>query len=189
MTQADPAIAQYMSRFEAALRRYGLPEWAEISSDLRSHIDEAESFGKPVADVIAALGPPDALARAYAVELLMAPPKNARATAVVRVLKIAGVVIAGSFISLIVAITLGGFGLSFLLAGVILFIGGGLKAAGVYLPFVSTGELPPLAVMALGPVALAVGWGICWLLWLYIRIAARALRGTLPGDASTKRSA
>lgn len=182
MTQGELAIAQYMSRFEEALRRYGVPAWAEIAGDLKSHIAEAEGYGKPIADVMTALGSPDALARAYAVELLMAPPRDARATAAARFIRISGVVIAGSFISLVVAITLGGFGLSFLLAGVILIIGGGLQAAGVYLPFVQTGGLPPLAVIALGPVALAVGWGMCCLLRLYIRMAARALRRTLPGD-------
>ena len=187
MTQAEPAITQFMGRFEAALRHYGLPEWPEIASDLKSHIAEAESHGKPLADVMAALGSPDTLARAYAVELLMAPPpQDARAIAVMRFLRIAGVVIAGSFISLVVAITLGGFGLSFLLAGAILIIDGGLEAAGVHLPFVSTGGLPPLAVMALGPVALALGWGMSWLLWIYIRLAARALRRTLPGGPASK---
>jgi uncharacterized membrane protein len=172
-----------MSRFEAALRHYGVPEWPEIASDLKSHIAEAESYGKPPGDVLAALGPPDTLARAYAVELLMAPPQDARAIAVMRFLKIAGVVIAGSFVSLVVTIMLGGFGLSFLLAGVILIIGGGLEAAGVHLSFVSTGGLPALAVMGLGPVALALGWAMSWLLWLYVRLAARALRRTLPGGS------
>ena len=181
MTQVEPTIAHFMSRFEAALRHYGLPEWPEIANELKSHIAEAESCGKPLTDVLAALGSPDTLARAYAVELLMAPPHDARAIAVMRFLKIASVVIAGSFISLVVAITLGGFGVSFLLAGVILIIGGGLEAAGVHLQFLSTGGLPPLAVIALGPVALALGWGMSWLLWLYIRLAARAWRRTLPG--------
>ncbi|MES1157183.1 MAG: hypothetical protein ABUL73_05330 [Alphaproteobacteria bacterium] len=181
MSQEDPMVAQYVTRLQNALRRYSVPESAEIVADVRSHIAEALNYGQPLGAVMTTLGPADTLARAYAVELLMHEPKDARIEALLRFLKIMGFVIAGSFLSMIVAVTLGGFGLSFLLAGMILIVAGGLEALGVHLAHVHTGGLPPLVTIALGPVALAVGWGFCWLLWLYVRMAARALRKALPG--------
>ena len=180
MSQEDPMIAQYMTRFQCALRRYSVPESAEIAADVRSHIAEALNYGKPLGAVVATLGPADTLARAYAVELLMHEPRDARLRFVGRVLKILGLVIAGSFLSLIMVVTLGGLGLCFLLAGMILIVGGGLEALGVHLAHVQTGGLPPFVTMALGPVAFAIGWGFCWLLWRYVRTAARTLRKALP---------
>jgi uncharacterized membrane protein len=180
VSQDNPVVVQYMSRFEAALRRYRLPEWQGIAADLRSHIAEAESYGKPLASVLEAIGPADALARAYAVELLMHTPKDTRAQSITRYLKIAGLVIAGSFLSLLVVTFLGSIGLSFVLSGIVLLLVGGLEAAGVHLAHVSMGGLPPIAVIAMAPVALAIGWGASWLLWIYVRAAARALGRMLP---------
>jgi uncharacterized membrane protein len=181
MSREHPLIAQYMSRFESALRRYGLPDWQGIAADLRSHIAEAESYGKPLASVLEAIGPADPLARAYAVELLLEhPPQNARAKSIGRFIKIAGLVLAGSFISFVVVTVLASFGLSFLLSGVVLLAVGALEAAGVPLAHVSTGGLAPIAIIAMGPIMLALGWGACWLLWRYVRAAAQALRKVLP---------
>ncbi len=69
----NPLIERYMQNFEGALRRYDLSEEKEIATDLRSHIDEALAYGKPLDDVLQALGPADVLARAYAVELKLIP--------------------------------------------------------------------------------------------------------------------
>ncbi|MES1158855.1 MAG: hypothetical protein ABUL42_03070 [Terricaulis silvestris] len=178
--QENPVVTQYMARFEAALGRFRLPEAREIAMDVRSHIAEAQGYGKSLDEVLATLGPADALARAYAVELLMDAPKNARGDKVMRFFQLLAIVIAGSFLSLIVATIFGGFGISFALAGMILIVGGGLEALGVHLAHVQTGGLPPLATMALGPVAFAIAWGCFWLLGLYVKAAARAVRRMLP---------
>ncbi|HVY83596.1 MAG TPA: hypothetical protein VG943_00560 [Caulobacterales bacterium] len=187
--QEDPMVTHYMARFESALRRYGVPEAQEIALDVRSHIAEALGYGRPLDSVMSTLGQPDALARAYAVELLMHPPKDARVDAVMRFLRILALVIAGSFVSLIVATVLGAFGLSFLLAAIILLMGGVLEAFGVQLAHVHTGGLPPWAVIALSPVAGVVAWFFFWLLWLYVRAAARAVRRALPSSGIAKPAA
>ena len=180
MSQEDAKIARYMAGFEAMLRKHRVPEAGEITTDVRGHIAEALSYGKPLDEIMTTLGPADALARAYAVELLMHAPKDSRGATALRVLAIIGLVIAGSLLSLVLVVALGGFGLSFLLAGMILIVCGGLEALGIHLAHVQTGGLAPWAVIALGPVALAIGWGFCWLLWLYVRAAAGAIRKALP---------
>lgn len=178
-----PAIARYMSRFEGTLKNYDLKEWSEIAIDLRSHINEAIGYGKPVDAVLEGLGPADTLARAYAVELLMQPPGDPRAKAATRFLKVAGLLIAGSFVTLIVATTLGSIGVSFILSGIVLIVIGGFEAAGVHLPHVRMGPLHPWGVIAIGPLMLVFGWGACWTLWAYLRFLARAVRKALPGRA------
>lgn len=180
MSTENPLIERYMARFEAALRQHKLPEWADIASDLRSHIAEARSYGKTVGAVLEALGPAEALARAYAIELLMHPPRDARGKAIARLFKIVSILIGGGFVSLIVATTLGSIGVSFVASGFIFFVVGGLEATGVHLPHVQMAGLPPLGVMAIGPVMFAIGCAACWGLWLYARFIARALRRALP---------
>src|SRR5688572_29011515 len=76
MSDQNPVIERYMASFEAALQRHDLPEWKEIGADLRSHIAEAQGYGKPLDEVLAALGPADTLARAYAVELKINPDRR-----------------------------------------------------------------------------------------------------------------
>lgn len=180
MTSAHPQIERYMSRFDAALRRHGLREWAEISSDLRSHIDEAIGYGKPVEAVLRALGPAESLARAYAVELLMEHPAGPRRGALGRYLGLAGLLAAGSVVTLLVVMTLGSIGVGLLGSGVVLVVIGALEAVGVHLPGVRLAGLPPLAVLAMGPVVFALGWGAAWALWRYLRFAAGALMRVLP---------
>ena len=186
MSDQNLAIDHYLRRFEAALRHHRVPQPQEIASDVRSHIDEALGYGKPLDSVFAALGSADALARAYAVELLIPAPGGSRARAIGRMAQIAGLLAAGSFLSLIVIVTLGGFALSFLLAGVILVIGGGLEAVGVHLAHVEIHPLHPLLAVALGPVVFAAGWGMLWVLGAYMRLAIRALRRALPAKTRLK---
>jgi uncharacterized membrane protein len=180
MTQNDHMAVRYLSRFRIALQRYRVPHAEEIVDDLRNHISEAKTSDKSYAEIVAALGSPDKLARAYAVELLIDPPKDTPVATVIRFLKILSLIIAESFVSLCIAVTLGSFGISLLLAGPAMVIGGILEAVGAHPWWINTGNLPPLAVVALGPVTSAFGWGACWLLWRYVRMMSRRLRKVLP---------
>jgi uncharacterized membrane protein len=180
MTANDPTATRYLSQFRVCLERYRVPSPDEIVIDLGNHISEATGAGKPVAVVIAALGSPDKLARAYAIELLLNPPKESRTTAVMRVLRITGLLVAGGFFSLFIVFTLGLIGLALLATGPALIVGGVLQSLGDHPWWINTGNLSPLAVISLGPLALAVGAGICWILWRYIRMTARTMRKILP---------
>ncbi len=180
MSTEQSKIDAYMSRFEAALRRYALKEQSDIANDLRSHIREAIEYGKPVDEVLHALDAPEALARAYAVELLVDAPPNQRPSGALRALKLVGLLAAGGIVTYVVVVGLGAISLSFLASGVILVVIGGLEAVGVHLPHVETNNLPPLLFVALGPVFFALGWGAGGLLMRYIRFLTRTIRAALP---------
>lgn len=180
MSTEQAKIDAYMAQFDVALRRYALKEQADIARDLRSHIREAIDYGKPVEDVLHALGAPDTLARAYAVELLVDGASVSRPNGVLRALKLAGIVAAGGIVTYVVVVGLGAISITFLLSGVLLFVVGGLEAAGIHLPHVQTNNLPPILFMALGPAFFAIGWGAGALLMRYIRFLARAIRAALP---------
>jgi hypothetical protein len=171
---------RYLSAFESALRRYGVPDWRDISDELRTQIAEGEASGRTFPLQSVGLGAPDALARAYAVELLMHPPRDVRMATAARFLKLAGLVAGGGFLSLVAIVTLGGLALSMAMAGTILIGGGALEAAGIHPSWLSTGNLAPWAVIALGPVALAIAWAMFWCLRAYLRAAGSALRRALP---------
>lgn len=187
MSDANPAIERYMTRFEAALQRFDLPEWREIGADLRSHIAEALDFGKPLDEVLQALGPADVLARAYAVELQLNPRENRGRIA--QIVGVLGILAASGIATFIVVTALGSIAVAFVGSGMTLIAIGGLEAAGVHLPNVQLAGLHPLAVVAMGPVFLAIGFGAGWALWAYARALTRMLRNTLPKSWSSRRAA
>jgi uncharacterized membrane protein len=180
MTQSDQSATRYLIHFQSALQRYRVPQAEEIVADLQNHISEALSSGKSHSEVINALGPFDQLARSYAVELLVNFPRNTQVTLASRYLRIASFVIAGSVLSLGIVVTLGLVGVTLLAAGPSLVVGGILQWLGEHPWWINTGNLPPLAVISLGPIASVAGWGVCWVLWRYILMTARTVRRILP---------
>lgn len=174
-------VSDYLAAFEQEARGFGLNEARDIANDVRSHINEAVEYGKPLDEVLASLGAPKALARAYAVELLMGKPKEA--SNIGRIAQLLALVAFGGILTLILVTSLGSLGISFLLSGILLFVLGLLEAFGVHLPHVETGGISPWLVAALGPVMFAVGWGALLLLWSYVRFAGRQLVRALPRRA------
>jgi uncharacterized membrane protein len=181
MTSSDLAATRYLAELRNALQRYRVPQHEEILFDLKNHISEAMGSGKSLEAVIAAFGPPDLLARAYAMELLINPPKASKIAGAVRLVKILSLVVAGGFFSLCITFTLALLGLSLLAAGPALIVGGVLQSAGQHPWWINTGPLTPLAVIAIGLLASLIGAGVCWVLWRYVRMTARTLRKILPG--------
>ena len=176
-------IDAYMRQFETALRRYALKQQSEIASDLRSHIQEAIDYGKTPDETLNALGAPEALARAYAVELLVDAPRDQRPSGAWRALKLIGLVAAGGIVTYVVVVSLGAISLSFMASGLLLFGVGLIEAAGIHLPHVQLANLPPLAVAAMGPLCFAIGYGAGALLWRYVRFLVRTVRAALPRKA------
>jgi uncharacterized membrane protein len=171
-----------LGEFRSALQLYRVPQSEEIVFDVKNHISEAMGSGKSPADVIAALGLPDVLARAYAMELLLNPPKDSRATATVRLLKILSLVIAGGFLSLCITLTLAVLGLTLIASGPALVAGGVLQSMGEHPSWINMGPLSPLAVISIGPVVSIAGCGVCLILWRYAQMTARTLRKLLPAS-------
>jgi uncharacterized membrane protein len=180
MSEQNPLIERYMTSFEAALQRHDLSEWREIGADLRSHIGEAHGSGKPLDQVLEALGPADVLARAYAVELKMNPRADNRGKIIGRVLGVLGILAASGLVSFFVVAGLGAIAVGLIGSGVGIFVIGALEAMGVHLPDVQLAGIHPLAVMAIGPALILVGLAAAWALWLYVRALIKMLRRTLP---------
>jgi uncharacterized membrane protein len=180
MSEANPVIERYMSRFEESLQNYGLREWKEIGADLRSHIAEALEYGKPLDEVVQALGPADVLARAYAVELKMNQPADTRGKAIGRFLSVIGILAASGAISFIVVTALGSITVALVGSGLGLIVIGAIEAIGVHLPGVQLAGIHPLIVVALGPIVMLVGLVAGWGLWLYLRALINVLRRALP---------
>src|SRR5262245_18006888 len=126
-----PVVARYMATFGAAIKALDTGERAAIEQEIRSHIAEATAAGRPLDDVLEALGPAEALARAYAVELLM-NPQNRRIQSVAGFLKLAVTVVVASFATLIVAAILGSIGITFTASGLAAIMVGMLETSGIH---------------------------------------------------------
>lgn len=74
MTSENPAAGRYLQRLERELAALAGRERADILREIEDHLADAQAAGRPLAEVLAALGPADALARAYAVELALNRP-------------------------------------------------------------------------------------------------------------------
>lgn len=177
----DARIDAYLSAFEAEARKLGLRDARDIANDVRSHIDEAVQYGKPLDAVLQSLGTPKALARAYAVELLMdAPPREA---SFAKFAQLAALVAFGGIITLVVVTALGATGVSLALSGLMLFSIGVLEALSIHLPHVEMGFFAPWHIILLGPLFVAVGWGLLLLLRAYVRFVGRQLMRAIPRRA------
>lgn len=176
MTQEHPVVARYMTQFERCTREFDFPGRGEIANEIRNHIAEASAAGKPLDAILQSLGPADALARAYAVELLLERRSSRRARALTRFVRLASVVAAGSVVSLLVVGLLGSAGLGFTASGVVILTIGGLEEVGIHLPGVQMNGVPPALAMALGVLVLALGAVSLIGLRLYVRFVIRTLK-------------
>ncbi len=181
MTNANPALQRYMMTFETALKSFDCAESADIVRDLYGHVAEAQALGKPLDEVLASIGPAEALARAYAVELELNPRGAELGRTIGGVLRVTWILAAASILSLLVVGALGSLAIGLTGAGIGVIVIGAIEAAGVHLPSVQLAGLSPYAVIALGPVFIAVGLACGLGLWIYLRALTRTLVRTLPG--------
>lgn len=177
MTQDHPTIARYMVVFAAELKRLGVADHDEIVAEIRSHCAEAQAAGQTADAVLETLGSPHALARAYAMELLMT--QNTQQSRVGRVFAVIGILAASGIGSLLVVMALGSIAVAFFGSGLTLLAIGALEVGGVHLPEVRLAGLNPLVVLALGPFVTLIGIVAAIGLWRYLRWLTRSLRTVL----------
>lgn len=72
----DEQVKRYLKEFRSGLRHIPATERDDMVKEMESHIAEALSSGRPVADVLARLGPADRLARAMAAQALLDAPDD-----------------------------------------------------------------------------------------------------------------
>jgi uncharacterized membrane protein len=184
--QEHPVVARYMAAFSAAIQAIDSAERAAIEQEIRSHIAEATATGRALDEVLTALGPAEALARAYSVELLL-NPRDRRLASLAAFLKLAGIVVVGSLATLIVVSILGSVGVGFTASGVAAFAIGLLETSGIHLPGVQLSGIPPEWVIVLAVPFFLIGVAALVLLTKYIRFVGRAMRKRLPFRASLAR--
>ncbi len=185
MTMNHPLVNRYVSDFNNALPQLAPAERAEVVSEIRQHIDDAMAAGRPIDEVLQALGSVEALARAYQLELLVTPrtsaaPVQPRSD---RWLKIMGLLALGSLPTFIIVIVLGTIGLSFTVTGVALVAAGIADSAGALPVWVRSDIAPWLAVVsgvALTILGLLSSWGTI----AYLRFVGRLVRRVVPSRAS-----
>jgi len=117
MTSEHPLVARYIERLTAALSNLTPADRTEVVKEIADHISDAAAAGKPIDDILKALGSADDLARGYEVELLLHPKKPA-ASSIDRYVRLIALVALGSIPTFVVVVTLGTVGLSLALSGV-----------------------------------------------------------------------
>ena len=174
-------IEAYLTSFVRAARRSAIKDAADIARDVRNHIEEALGAGEPWPGIRTKLGAPEALAKAYAVELMLGasdePPRAGRADIPALLVLATG----GGFLTLMATFILGAFSIAFGISAVLMF---GLClpiALGAPTPpHVHLGGLSPWIMVGMAPVMGVLAWGSFAALAAYLRWFARSLRRALP---------
>ena len=180
MTTDLPLVNRYLTAFDAALIQLAPAERAEVVAEIRQHIADATAAGKPIDDVLRSLGPVEALARAYQLELLVSPRPNAPARPRSdRWLKVIGLLAIGSLPTFIIVVTLGTIGISFSLSGVAVVIAGIADSVGA-LPWWMTSNVQPWVAIVLGVALTILGLLASWATVAYLRFVVRVVRRVVP---------
>lgn len=182
MTMDHPLVNRYLSELNAALTSLAPAERAEVVAEIRQHVDDATMAGRPIDDVLQSLGPVDALARAYQLELLVKPrTATAGQPRSDRWLKILGLLAIGSLPTFIIVVTLGTIGLAFTASGIAVFIAGVADSFGA-LPTWVTNDLPPALAIVTGVALTVLGLLACWGTIGYLKFVVRLVRRIVPAQ-------
>ena len=183
MNQEHPLVERYLSRLQDGLKLMPSDDREEVVRDIRSHIAEATAAGTPLESVLTTLGPAEALARAYAVELVLNPaPGRPPMSPFQRSFTLAGILALTSIPTLVIVVTLGAVGVSFIASGLAVLAAGIVDAAGISLPFVDgrASDVHPAIAIAIGPVLFVLGVAALMGLSKYLRWLARTVTNALP---------
>ncbi len=182
-TEEHPLVERYLGRLQEGLKSMAPADREEAVRDIRSHIAEATAAGATLESVLTTLGPAEVLARAYTVELLLNPaPGRQPMSGSQRFFALAGIVALTSIPTMVVTVTLGSMGVSFIASGLVVFLAGVVDAVGLTLPFTNgpVTEVHPALAIAAGPALFAVGVLELWALSKYLKWFARTISRTLP---------
>lgn len=183
MTQEHPLVERYLSRLQDGLKLMPPADREEVVRDIRSHIAEATAAGTPLESVLTTLGPAEVLARAYAVELVLNPaPGRPPMSGFQRFFALAGILALTSIPTLVIVVTLGAVGVSFVASGFVVFAAGIIDLLDISLPFIEDpiSDVHPAFAVAIGPVLIVLGAAALTGLSKYLRWLARTVSRTLP---------
>lgn len=183
MTQEHPIVERYLARLRDGLKSMTPADQEEVLRDIRSHIAEATASGTTLESVLNSLGPAEALARAYAVELVLNPaPGRPPVSSFQRFVTLTGILALSSIPTLIIVVTLGAIGVAFVTSGFAVSAAGIVDALGISLPFVDgpASDVHPAVAIAIGPILFVLGLFAMLGLWKYLRWLARSISDALP---------
>ena len=183
MTADLPLVNRYLTTFDSQLTSLAPAERAEVVAEIRQHINDALAAGRTIDDVLQSLGPVEALARAYQLELLVSPRPNAvpqpRSD---RWLRIVGLLAIGSIPTLVIVSALGSIGIAFTVSGIALILAGIVDYAGALPDWVAMNVQPWVAIL-LGVVMTGVGIFSTGATLAYLRFVVRVVRRVVPARA------
>lgn len=174
MNESTDLGGEYLRRFDSALARLGVPDHVELVAEIRSHIAEGERAGLSLQAILERLGPPDRLARGYAVTSMVSSsqPRSPR-----QLVRAAAMLATMSLSSLIVVPMLLVMSVGFVVSGVLAVLAG---VAGLGLGPETLRISPPTYAGAMAAIAVGIAViGVSILAGLglraYVSWAARAL--------------
>jgi uncharacterized membrane protein len=176
VSETHPAVARYLARLREELAGIADRERADIVREIEDHVADAAAAGRSIDEVFASLGPADALARAYAVELALNPARPVPGR-IDRVLTVIGLLTVASLPSFVIAVVLGAVGVALTAAGVGV-LGAGIVAL-VRPELVPDLTVSPWVCFVAGPSLMALGLAALAGLYLYARFLVRVTVQTL----------
>ena len=165
----------YLAKFSKELRRLNVQDASGIAGDVRGHIGEAIADGRSLVETLSALGPPSALARAYAIELVVADAAKTR-WSLSSLIRFAMLLLGASIVSLTLVPLLLVLAFTFLLTGAVSFVFAVVELFIVDLPFIQNEHFSPLEALGASIPIFAAGCLFAWLLWRYLRYIAASVR-------------
>jgi len=178
-SSTHPLVDRYLARLREGLAAMPAADREEVERDISSHIAEAMAAGTPLDTVLTHLGPADALARAYTVELLLdgSRSKAAGLSWFQRLLALAGLLVLTSIPTIVVVSVLGSIGISFTLSGFAVLAAGVAEAAGFtrLFGYDLVMGIHPIWAVVLGPVMTVGGLACLIALFYYLRWLAQTL--------------
>jgi uncharacterized membrane protein len=176
----NPVAERYLTALANALTPMKAMEKHELVDEIRAHLQDATAAGKPLDEILTRLGSAESLAKAYLVESYL-NPKPSGAGWISRTFGLFGLLVFGSLPTLVISSLLAPLGVTFLIAGPVLFTSGICGFFDVSLAPVVQSDLEPWQHLILGPIMGLVGAACLWVLYRYLRWILKLVRQVASG--------
>jgi uncharacterized membrane protein len=172
----NPLIDRYLARFRDGLKGAPGEERTDFVNEIDSHIAEAVAGGAQATDVLARLGPPDRLAKAYRAELMLS---SGEGNLLLRFAAVIGLVITASIPSMIIIPLMLALGVASMGIGGTVIVFAAVPALEADFYNISNEILNRLMGALTGLGLVVAGFLALWILYLYVLLLVKAMRGAL----------